>query len=83
MSMLNSQTKWGRNVELIKIIFDNCVRLAVLAERNVLLKLYNTEYSRYIYFFHFSEANIRLGVEAESWIMKHSNKTCKNHEFWF
>ena len=53
-------------------------------ERNVLLKLYNTEYSRYIFFFHFSEANIRqrfITIGGGSGIMNHSNKTCKNHEF--
>ena len=84
--MLNSQTKWGRNVGLIKIIFDNHGRLTVPGERNVLLKLYNTEYSRYIFFFHFSEANIRqrfITIGGGSGIMNQSNKTCKNHEFLF
>ena len=54
------------------------MHLTVLGEQNVLLKLYNTEYSRYIYFFfHFSEANIRQPFKTiggwkrnhESWII--------------
>ena len=50
------------------------MRLTVLGERNVLLKLYNTECSRYIYFFTFQRQIfvnliIRSGVEAESWLI--------------
>ena len=49
-------------------------------------KIENTEYSRYVFFFHFSEVNIRqrfITIGVGSGIMNHSNKTCKNHEFLF
>ena len=86
MSMLNSQTKWGRNVGLIKIIFDNRGRLTVLGERNVLqscsiLSIVCT----YIFFFTFQRQIfvnllIRSGVTKHIKIMNFCLKKLGNYE---
>ena len=61
------------------MIFDNHGRLTVLGERNVLLKLYNTEYSRYVFFSHFSEVNVGqrfITIGVGSGIMNHIMNFC-------
>ena len=89
MSMLNSQNKvrpecWINQNNFWQPWAPNCAWRSKCTA-----KLYNTEYSLYIYIFFtfqrqiFVNLLIRSGVEAESWIMNHGNKTCKNHEFLF